>query len=72
MQSSEELPHEKIDNLLRRCGWIIQNRFTMNLSADFDAYLIGLTAGPSKLTTGFAAIICVRELRHEPSFQLAA
>jgi hypothetical protein len=33
MQSPEELAREKIDKLLADCGWIIQNRSTINLSA---------------------------------------
>lgn len=33
MQSPEELAREKIDKLLAECGWIIQNRSTINLSA---------------------------------------
>src|SRR5216117_3665962 len=33
MQSPEELAREKIDKLLTECGWIIQNRSTINLSA---------------------------------------
>jgi len=33
MQSPEELAREKIDKLLTDCGWIIQNRSTINVSA---------------------------------------
>src|SRR5881396_2421534 len=33
MSSPEELAREKIDKLLAECGWIIQNRSTINLSA---------------------------------------
>src|SRR5437899_9181352 len=33
MQSPEELAREKIDALLTQCGWILQNRSTINLSA---------------------------------------
>src|SRR5207247_2319208 len=33
MQSPEELAREKIDALLQQCGWVIQNRSTINLSA---------------------------------------
>src|SRR5438034_7498797 len=33
MQSPEELAREKIDKLLAECGWTIQNRSTINLSA---------------------------------------
>jgi type I restriction enzyme R subunit len=33
MESPEELAREKIDKLLAECGWIIQNRSTINLSA---------------------------------------
>jgi type I restriction enzyme R subunit len=33
MSSPEELAREKIDALLTQCGWIIQNRNTINLSA---------------------------------------
>jgi type I restriction enzyme R subunit len=33
MQSPEELAREKIDKLLTDCGWILQNRSTINLSA---------------------------------------
>jgi type I restriction enzyme, R subunit len=33
MQSPEDLAREKIDALLEQCGWIIQNRSTINLSA---------------------------------------
>ena len=33
MSSPEELAREKIDALLRQCGWILQNRSTINLSA---------------------------------------
>jgi hypothetical protein len=33
MPSPEELAREKIDALLMQCGWIIQNRSTINLSA---------------------------------------
>jgi hypothetical protein len=32
MQSPEELAREKIDALLQQCGWIIQNRGTINLT----------------------------------------
>jgi len=33
MRSPEELVREKIDKLLTECGWILQNRNTINLSA---------------------------------------
>src|SRR5438105_2723098 len=33
MPSPEELAREKIDKLLEKCGWILQNRSTINLSA---------------------------------------
>src|SRR6266480_5734086 len=33
MQSPEELAREKIDALLQQCGWILQDRGTINLSA---------------------------------------
>jgi hypothetical protein len=33
MHSPEELAREKIDKLLRECGWIMQNRITISLSA---------------------------------------
>src|SRR5581483_6687530 len=33
MQSPEALAREKIDKLLTECGWILQNRTTINLSA---------------------------------------
>jgi type I site-specific restriction endonuclease len=33
MPSPEELARENIDKLLTECGWIIQNRSTINLSA---------------------------------------
>jgi len=33
MQSPEELAREKIDPLLEDCGWLLQNRSTINLSA---------------------------------------
>src|SRR5213594_3586810 len=33
MPSPEELAREKIDKLLTDCGWILQNRSTINLSA---------------------------------------
>jgi hypothetical protein len=33
MPSPEELAREKIDKLLTECGWIIQNRSAINLSA---------------------------------------
>src|SRR6266571_5064613 len=33
MSSPEELAREKIDKLLTDCGWIIQNRSTINLAA---------------------------------------
>ena len=33
MQSPEDLAREKIDALLEQCGWVIQNRSTINLSA---------------------------------------
>src|SRR3989440_197975 len=33
MPTPEELAREKIDKLLTECGWIIQNRSTINLSA---------------------------------------
>jgi type I restriction enzyme, R subunit len=33
MQSPEELARQKIDALLQQCGWILQNRSTINLSA---------------------------------------
>src|SRR5216117_2941904 len=32
MPSPEELAREKIDKLLAECGWILQNRTTINLS----------------------------------------
>src|SRR5882724_4780375 len=34
MPSPEELAREKIDVLLADCGWVLQNRSTINLSAD--------------------------------------
>jgi len=34
MPSPEELAREKIDKILTDCGWVIQNRNTINLSAD--------------------------------------
>jgi len=33
MSSPEELAREKIDALLQQCGWILQNRSTINRSA---------------------------------------
>src|SRR5437588_10444304 len=33
MSSPEELAREKIDALLQQCGWILQSRSTINLSA---------------------------------------
>ena len=33
MPSPEEFAREKIDPLLQQCGWILQNRTTINLSA---------------------------------------
>src|SRR6059036_2382291 len=33
MPSPEELAREKIDALLQQCGWILQDRNTINLSA---------------------------------------
>jgi len=33
MPTPEERAREKIDNLLADCGWILQNRSTINLSA---------------------------------------
>jgi type I restriction enzyme R subunit len=33
MPSPEELAREKIDALLQQCGWLLQNRSTINLSA---------------------------------------
>jgi type I restriction enzyme R subunit len=33
MPSPEELARQKIDALLSQCGWILQNRSTINLSA---------------------------------------
>jgi type I restriction enzyme R subunit len=33
MSSSEELAREQIDAVLRQCGWILQKRSTINLSA---------------------------------------
>jgi hypothetical protein len=33
MPSPEELARQKIDKLLTDCGWILQNRSTINLSA---------------------------------------
>src|SRR5437867_4898732 len=33
MQSPEDRAREKIDALLEQCGWILQNRSTINLSA---------------------------------------
>src|SRR5438046_4109240 len=33
MPSPEELAREKMDRLLQQCGWILQNRTTINLSA---------------------------------------
>src|ERR1043166_6035084 len=33
MQSPEELAREKIDKLLTDCGWVLQKRSTINLSA---------------------------------------
>lgn len=34
MASPEELAREKIDNLLSECGWTIQNRRSINLTAN--------------------------------------
>jgi type I restriction enzyme, R subunit len=33
MHSPEELAREKIDALLQQCGWVLQSRSTINLSA---------------------------------------
>src|SRR5207249_7259467 len=33
MQSPEDRAREKIDTLVEQCGWILQNRSTINLSA---------------------------------------
>ena len=33
MASPEELAREKIDKVLAECGWILQDRSTINLSA---------------------------------------
>jgi len=33
MQSPEDLAREKIDKVLTDCGWILQNRSSINLSA---------------------------------------
>jgi type I restriction enzyme R subunit len=33
MSSPEELAREKIDKVLTDCGWILQNRSSINLSA---------------------------------------
>src|SRR5204863_5391350 len=33
MSSPEELARQKIDKLLADCGWVLQNRSTINLSA---------------------------------------
>src|SRR5437879_13638717 len=33
MQSPEDRAREKIDALLQQCGWILQNRSAINLSA---------------------------------------
>lgn len=33
MPSPEELAREKIDALLQQCGWVLQKRITINLSA---------------------------------------
>ena len=33
MPSPEELAREKIDALLQQCGWVLQKRSTINLSA---------------------------------------
>jgi len=33
MRSPEELAREKIDALLQQCGWVLQDRSTINLSA---------------------------------------
>jgi superfamily II DNA or RNA helicase len=59
MASPEELAREKIDNLLSECGWTTDecHRSIYNLWRQvleyLDAYLIGLTATPSKQTIGF-------------------
>ena len=39
MQSPEQLAREKIDKLLTECGWEIQNRSTINLSASHGVAL---------------------------------
>src|SRR5437762_9463473 len=39
MQSPEQLAREKIDKLLTECGWTIQNRSTINLSASHGVAL---------------------------------
>src|SRR4030095_13435871 len=39
MPSPEELAREKIDALLQQCGWILQNRSTINLSASHGVAL---------------------------------
>src|SRR5438094_151488 len=44
MSSPEELAREKIDALLQQCGWILQSRSTINLSA--TAYWLERRSGP--------------------------
>jgi hypothetical protein len=36
-ESPEDLSREKIDALREQCGWIIQNRSTINLSAGAES-----------------------------------
>src|SRR5213595_2049438 len=41
MSSPEELAREKIDALLQQCGWVLQNRSTINLSASRGVVIRG-------------------------------
>jgi hypothetical protein len=53
MRSPEELAREKIDALLEQCGWILQNRSTINLSAGRGIAILGIKVSEDGMISGY-------------------
>jgi type I restriction enzyme, R subunit len=56
MESPEELAREKIDKLLTDCGWTMQRRFEINLSAGRG---IAIIEGPPKGGDETDYLLCI-------------
>jgi type I site-specific restriction endonuclease len=68
MQSPEDLAREKIDKLLTDCGWIIQNRSTINLSASREvAIREGLLKDRDEVVVDGRLLIAERAMQRECS-----